>query len=326
MRWRDRERRAVAAVAEWSRLPVGPGGQPDLRLLAEGIGRAVGAAGCWVRVGGHHHGWGADGPGAAVAVEHGGQVQGSFGLVPAPAGSVGELAAALGPVLAAGRLHAEADALRRRGDAAARELADARWHAAAEMEAERRRLERDLHDGAQHQLVALKLAAALAEHAAASGDLAAAARALAGLADRLDAAEAVVERTAAGVLPLALVSDGLVAALAAEFAGHADVTLDAGPDVPHCPPAAATAVYFICVEAVNNARKHAPGAAVAVTLRGTPGSLGFSVTDDGPGFAELPPDAGLHHLGSRATAVGGWVRVRSTPGRGTTVSGAVPTA
>jgi signal transduction histidine kinase len=141
----------------------------------------------------------------------------------------------------------------------------------------------------------------------------------------LDDAEDLVVRTASGILPLPLVAEGLGAALAVELTGHDDVVLDLGAGLRRYPPVAESAVYFICMEAVNNAHKHAPGACITVTLRDTGPTLEFAVRDTGPGFAELPPDAGLHNLSLRAAAVGGTAGVRSVPGEGTTVSGAVPT-
>ncbi|MFC5286453.1 sensor histidine kinase [Actinokineospora guangxiensis] len=325
MRVRERDERAVAAVAAWLRVPWPDGVQPDLAALAEAVGRAAGAQGCWLRVAGRRYGWGADGPSWSTPVDHGGKAQGTLGLVPESAGPLQETAAVLGPVLSAARLREETDALRRAGDTATRDLADARWRAAAEMDRERRTLERDLHDGAQHQLVALKLSVALLEHVLSSGQTDLSRTAIDDLMAKLDDAEDLVVRTAAGILPIALVSQGLGAALAAELTGHADVTLDLGGGLRRYPPVAESAVYFICMEAVNNAHKHAPGAAITVSLRDTGPTLEFTVTDTGPGFADLPPDAGLHNLSTRATAVGGTARVHSTPGRGTTVTGAVPT-
>jgi signal transduction histidine kinase len=84
-----------------------------------------------------------------------------------------------------------------------------------------------------------------------------------------------------------------------------------------------TAVYFVCMEAVNNAHKHAPGGTIDVRLHDTYRGLRFIVRDDGPGFSELPEGYGLHHLRSRMAAVGGTVRVESAPGAGTTIEGSV---
>ena len=97
-------------------------------------------------------------------VTFGGEKQGVLAIAPESAGPLTAVAAMLGAPLALVRLTLETDRLRRDGDAAARELVDDRWRAAAEMEQERRGLERDLHDGAQHHLVALRMSLALVEH------------------------------------------------------------------------------------------------------------------------------------------------------------------
>ncbi|OLR93330.1 hypothetical protein BJP25_17815 [Actinokineospora bangkokensis] len=315
----------MAAVSGCLAVPRTPGTPwPDLTALAEAVCAAAELRGCWFTVGGARSGWGEDGPGWVAAVEHGAEEQGSVAVVPdvpLPA-----LATALGPVFTVARLESEADELRRAGDAAARELADGRWRAAADMDRERRGLERDLHDGAQHHLVALRMAVGLVEHTLTARGGAAALARLDDLVSRLDAAEDLVVRTASGILPLALVAHGLAAALVTELAEHADVTLDIDDALRRYPAAVESAVYFVCMEGVNNAHKHAPGAHITVRLRDTPRGLDFSVRDTGPGFdpARLPPDSGLHNLNTRTAAVGGTTRVTSTPGKGTTVTGFVP--
>ncbi|HET8756499.1 MAG TPA: ATP-binding protein, partial [Solirubrobacteraceae bacterium] len=87
-----------------------------------------------------------------------------------------------------------------------------------------------------------------------------------------------------------------------------------------------SAVYFVCVEAVQNALKHAHGASgVWVTLRQAPDRFGFEVRDDGPGFdVEGADGRGLRNMRDRIEAIGGWVRIACEPGRGTRVAGAVP--
>jgi signal transduction histidine kinase len=230
-----------------------------------------------------------------------------------------EVAAVLGLPVTVLRLTDETDRLRRTGDAAARQLVDDRWRAVVEMEHERRRLERDLHDGAQHHLVALSMSLALLEHSRAKAP-----ERIAGLLDRLDTTERVLVDTAAGVLPIALASDGLAAALTEELAGHDDVTVDIGGLRRRYPPMVESAVYFVCLEAVNNAHKHAAGARIVVTVRDGSHGLEFAVTDTGPGFTVVATSSGLTNLTTRVAAVGGSIRVRSAPNRGTTVTGHVP--
>jgi len=140
---------------------------------------------------------------------------------------------------------------------------------------------------------------------------------------RLDTAERVLVDTAGGVLPVALVNGGLAAALTAELASHADVTLDIDGLRRRYPSVVETAVYFVCMEAVNNAHKHAPGARITVSARDSYRGLEFAVTDDGPGFV-VTPSSGLRNLTTRAADVGGTAEIISAPGRGTTVRGVVP--
>jgi len=308
---------AVAAPA------VGPG-VPDLSGVAEAAGRALGARGCVVVAGGRDYGWGETGGDAAeYAVEYGGARVGTLRVAP-PRRQAPRLASALGAVLENARLAGELDSARRAGLRDAAQTADARWRAAAEMDGERRAVERDLHDGAQHHLVALRLAMGLLEFELESG---ADPRArLDQLADRLDVAETMLVATAAGILPVALVTDGLLAALAAELGPDSNVRFDTSGVIAgrRYPAAVESAVYFACMEAVNNARKHAPGASTVVALSDAYRGLAFTITDTGPGFEAAASWSGLHHMRARVAAVGGRLQVRSTPEAGTTVDGFVP--
>ncbi|WP_459711175.1 sensor histidine kinase [Actinophytocola sp. KF-1] len=294
--------------------------EPTPAGLAEVVGTAAGATGCALTVAGERYLWGVDtGPWLEHPVTYQGEDIGVLAI--APTGPAGELAAAVAAPLALVRLAAETDALRREGDAAARELIDDRWRAAAEMEAERRGLERDLHDGAQHHLVALRMSLGLLEHAVATGGVR---ERVTDLLARVDNAERVLVDTAGGVLPIALVAGGLAAALTEELASHPEVLLDVAGLRRRYPAVVESAVYFVCLEAVNNSRKHAPGARVTVTVRDSYRGLEFTATDDGPGFDVAAAGSGLHNLSARAAAVGGTVEVRSAPGQGTRISGVVP--
>lgn len=210
----------------------------------------------------------------------------------------------------------------------AAEIASARRAAVAEMDSERRAIERDLHDGAQHHLVSLRLALGMVEHEMATGQVDAARDRLAVLTDQVGVAEVVLAETASGMSPTALVEDGLAAALAAELNGAGPaVALEA--DDRRFPAEVEAAVYFSCLEAVGNVRKHAPDAAVTVRVRCVGGVLSFAVTDDGPGFAMQTAvgstdSRGLANIAARMAGVGGEVAIESAPGAGTTVAGTVP--
>ncbi|GAB3400850.1 hypothetical protein GCM10027515_09140 [Schumannella luteola] len=206
---------------------------------------------------------------------------------------------------------------RRRQQEAARRIDDVRWRASADMEHERRRLERDLHDGAQHHLVALRMAIALGDHLQNEPD--ADAR-LAALGTQLDAAEELLIATARGVLPKVLATSGLQGALRA-LAG-ADVEVDA--DIPRLMPAVESALYYLALEAVSNAHKHAPGARVLVEARLDHGRARVEVRDDGPGFVVGDGVGGLAYLADRIRAIAGTLEVHSAPGEGTRVIAAVP--
>jgi signal transduction histidine kinase len=295
--------------------------EPTPAGLAEVTGRAAEATGCALTIAGERYLWGEDtGPWHEHAITCHGEELGVVALA-SDAGPASEAAVALGPLLAMLRLAAETDTLRRAGDAAARRLIDDRWRAAAEMEEERRRLERDLHDGAQHHLVALRMSLGLLEHAITTGGVA---ERVTDLLARVDSADRVLVDTAAGVLPVALVNGGLAAALTEELANHAEVTLDLAGLRQRYPAVVESTVYFVCLEGVNNARKHAPGAHVTVTVADSYRGLEFHVSDNGPGFDMTAAGSGLHNLAERAGAVGGVVDVTSAPGQGTEITGFVP--
>ena len=311
---RTRERRVAEAITAYL---AQDGQEPDPRALARVVGEAAGATGCALVVGGRRFEWGEGGPWLEHEICHGGAVVGVLAVAPESVGQLPGVAAVLGAPVAVLALAEDTDRRRREGDAAARALVDDRWRAAAEMEQERRGLERDLHDGAQHHLVALRMSLALAEHAPGNTRIA-------DLLAQLEKTERVLVDTAAGILPGALVADGLAAALAAELSRHDNVTLDTASLRRRYPAPVESAVYFVVLEAVNNARKHAPGARVTVSVRDSYQGLEFSVADDGPGFTMAAPGAGLPGFTARAASVGGAVEVRSAPGAGTTVTGVVP--
>lgn len=190
--------------------------------------------------------------------------------------------------------------------------------------AERRKIERDLHDGVQQKLVALRIRLELVRDLAGESD---------GLAERLaelaaDFDDALEELRAAahGIYPPLLADEGLEAALR-EVARRWHVPLNADlEDVGRLSEDRETAIYYCCLEALQNVAKHAgDGAVASLRLWRDPKAVRFSVIDNGVGFLPRPDGkgAGLTNMADRIGAVGGTLAVRSTPGEGTTILGRV---
>ena len=190
--------------------------------------------------------------------------------------------------------------------------------------AERRKIERDLHDSAQQMLIAVRIQLELARgRVDADAKLDAQ---LGRIGDDLDRALDELRSVAHGIYPPLLADEGLPAALT-EVAARTGVPVELRlEDVGRLPEEIETAVYYCCLEALQNAAKHG-GADVNVTLRlwWEPHLLRFSVSDDGLGFVpDAQPDAtGLTNMLDRLGAIGGRISIRSAPGRGTDVDGAV---
>ncbi|GAA1266206.1 hypothetical protein GCM10009609_31720 [Pseudonocardia aurantiaca] len=322
---------------------------PDLERVAEAVGRGLSASTCrltvirpglrdrtytWAKGGAH-----ASDELVEVPVRQGVMRIGTIEVDHAAIAGLQEqrrhlledIADSLGAVLQASRFGIELERQLRAALAHATEIADARRAAAAEMDGERRRIERNLHDGAQHHLVSLRLTLGLVEHQVSTGQLDLARGRLDQVLEQIDTAESVLAETAMGVSSPLLAERGLIGALATELgAGHPPVIVDSDGVAPgqRFPADIESAVYFCCLEAVNNARKHAPGAAIGVHLSVADARLHLVVRDDGPGWdpaaASGSPGHGLRNVTSRIGAVGGLVRVRSALGAGTTVEGSVP--
>ncbi len=190
--------------------------------------------------------------------------------------------------------------------------------------AERRKIERDLHDGVQQKLVALRIELELARDLVDDGGLEGR---LAELAADFDDALDELRSAAHGIYPPLLADDGLDAALR-EIARRSTVPLTVDlEDVGRLSEDRETAIYYCCLEALQNVAKHGgDGAAASLRLWRDRKAVRFSVSDDGVGFLPRRPPAkgaGLTNMTDRIGAVGGTFAVRSTPGEGTTVAGAV---
>ncbi|HWM10697.1 MAG TPA: histidine kinase [Solirubrobacteraceae bacterium] len=206
-----------------------------------------------------------------------------------------------------------------------RELRRSRARLATGAERERRRIERDLHDGAQQRLVALRIELELAESLVRT-DAALGAERLRELGRDVDEALEELRALAHGVYPPLLADRGLEEALRS-VAARSSIRVDL---VTHGVGRFSTeiegAVYFCILEGLQNVLKHAREAGrVLVTLDGAAGELRFAVRDDGPGTAGLVAGTGITNMRDRVAALGGHLEVASTPGAGTAVQGGVPT-
>jgi signal transduction histidine kinase len=227
-------------------------------------------------------------------------------------------------------LEAENAALEAELRASAVELRASRARIFAAGAQERRRIERDLHDSAQNRLVALRVKLRLAADGASDGlSRGELSETLAALGEETQDALDAVRAIAQGIYPPALATRGLGEALETEADGAAlPVSIVGGDALPRSSPDAESALYFCCLEAIQNACKHAgPGARVTVRLDCADGAIAFSVEDDGAGFAVGSSNgdgSGLTNMRDRVAAVGGEVAVVSARGRGTVVSGSAP--
>jgi signal transduction histidine kinase len=203
------------------------------------------------------------------------------------------------------------------------DLRDARSRIIEAADAERRRIERDLHDGAQQRLVALALTLRMAEKRAAEGN-AEAAELVRQAGDEAGLALKDLRDLARGIHPAILTNRGLPAALE-DLAGRASVPVEvtAAPG-ERLPDQVEAAAYFVVSECLANVDKHAQatGATVAVTPRD--GHLLVTVTDDGAGGAALDGGSGLQGLQDRVGALDGTLAVESRAGEGTVVRASIP--
>ncbi|MGZ4147940.1 MAG: histidine kinase, partial [Actinomycetota bacterium] len=205
------------------------------------------------------------------------------------------------------------------------ELRASRQRLVTAQDGERRRIERNIHDGAQQQLVALAVQARLTESLA--GKDADRERELLrqlqrGLQEALDD----LRDLARGIYPPLLADQGLHAALQAQARRSPIAVVVEADGIGRYPQEAEAAVYFCVLEALQNVAKYADASGAAVRLGGDESELRFEVRDDGLGFdtASTSYGTGLQGMADRLAALGGDLRVESSPGTGTTVTGAHP--
>jgi len=261
----------------------------------------------------------------AAAVRHGGELLGALSLqkprneplTTTEDELLRHLASQAGLVLRNSALTAELQAT-------IDELRASRRRLVGAQDAERRKIERNLHDGAQQQLIALMIQLGLLEESA--GDPAAVRQLAPAVRDGLRAALEDLRDLARGIYPPLLADQGLVPALQAQ-ARKAPLPVQIDADgIGRFPQDTEAAVYFCTLEALQNITKYAAASRATVGLSCSGGSLRFTVTDDGAGFdtESTPHGTGLQGMADRLAALGGTLNVHARPEHGTTVSGQLP--
>jgi signal transduction histidine kinase len=187
---------------------------------------------------------------------------------------------------------------------------------------QRRKLERNLHDGAQQRLVSLALTIRLARRQLESKPEAVAAS-LEGAAKELDLALEELRELARGLHPAALTEQGLGPALAG-VARRLPVDVDLSVPTERLPENIEATAYYIVSEALTNVAKHAKATRANVEMTLAEQVLKFEITDDGRGGADPSAGSGILGLRDRAEAVGGTLFVISPPGKGTVVTAQIP--
>jgi signal transduction histidine kinase len=213
------------------------------------------------------------------------------------------------------------DELRKQADA----LRESRARIVASGDAERRRVERNLHDGAQQRLVALAVNLRLTRDIIVD-DHESGLEMLDQLAGEVQETIQELRELAHGIYPPLLVDSGLVEALRAA-ANRNPLPVEIHSDgIGRYGPETEAAVYFCCLEALQNAAKHAPESHVQLNLWEESGGLLFTVTDDGPGYdaEKATKGHGYVNMADRLGAIGGTVRWESVVGQGSIVRGSVP--
>jgi signal transduction histidine kinase len=193
-------------------------------------------------------------------------------------------------------------------------------------DAERRRIQRDLHDSAQQRLVALRIHLSLASERLERPEERAT---IEGLGEEIDAALDDLRSVASTAYPPVLARMGVAAALRSVCRRSAIPVAIVDRGLGRHPEAVENAIYFVSLEAIQNAAKHAgTDAAVTVDLAEDDEGVTFSIADDGRGFdaTGVSRGQGLHNMSDRLSSVGGRLTLETTPGTGTRIVGRVPVA
>ncbi|MEV6906679.1 sensor histidine kinase [Amycolatopsis sp. NPDC051071] len=189
---------------------------------------------------------------------------------------------------------------------------------------ERRRVERDLHDGAQQRLVSIVLLLRMAERRLGDDLTPAVATLLTSTVDELQATVTELRELARGLRPAILTEAGLIPAVRSLLARIPLAVALVSADVPRLSGPVEATAYFVVTEAVTNALKHAQAREVRVSIGVEEDGLRVAVHDDGTGKADIDGGSGLHGLRDRVRALGGELTVLGEPGSGSTVSAVIP--
>jgi signal transduction histidine kinase len=314
-----------------------------LPRIAEAAARGVGARRCRIRLllpSGSQDSvtWPAGSDGdvydLTVSVVHQGETVGEIAIRKSPGETLTpveetllrDLAAQAAPVLRNGRLAAELAERLRHIQIQARALAASRTRIVQAEEAGRRRIERDIHDGVQQEIVALIAKVSLARNQLARESPLAAVT-LAELQEEAQLVLTELRELARGIHPAVLEDRGLLEAIqtrAGRLPIGVRIQVDAADRDARYPPEIEGAAYFLVSEALTNVLKHASAREVEVRLASDDGRLRVEVLDDGCGFdPAVVPQAGLRGLRDRIEALGGTLRVLSGPA-GTRLSADLP--
>jgi signal transduction histidine kinase len=235
------------------------------------------------------------------------------------------LAEQAGLVLANARLTADLEARLAQIARQAADLRASRQRIVAAQDEERRRLERNIHDGAQQHLVALavklRLAKGLLQKDPEQGR-----RILGELRGEIDAALDTLRSLALGIYPPLLEEQGIAAAIAAQYTRSALPVRMETDGIGRYPIELEAAVYFCTLEALQNAAKYARASQITIAFRERDGMLQFIVADDGVGFdpSSQPVGTGIQGIRDRIAVFGGDAEIESAPGAGTVLTGHVP--
>jgi signal transduction histidine kinase len=268
-----------------------------------------------------------------AAVRHRGELLGAIAvhkrasepLTPGEAELVDRLADQSALILANAGLTADLEARLDQIAVQAEELRASRQRIVTAQDEERRRLERNIHDGAQQHLVALAVKLRLAKTAIAA-DPARGRAMLEEISGEIDAALDTLRALALGIYPPLLEEQGIAAALAAQYVRSGLPVRMEADATGRYPIEIEAAVYFSALEALQNAAKYAQANEIAIAIAPDAGALRFSVRDDGIGFDASADGGGtgLAGIRDRLAVFGGDATIESAPGEGTVVRGRVP--